>query len=155
MPREVTGKIQLTPPFFRGIVLLIQKLIMAIKLVLLKSNEEVIANVQAKVNENDEVVRIVFENPFICRLVEAPPEILMESEKDIEDKYTVQFSPWMPLSKDKIIELDPSWIVTLTEPNEWILESYNNKMNSTTEGSINEDIPISPTELGSVEVLSE
>ena len=43
---------------------------MAIKLLLLQSNEEVIADVQELVDENDKPIFIVLTNPFIVKLVE-------------------------------------------------------------------------------------
>ena len=43
--------------------------IMSIKLVLLKSNEEVIADVKELVDENDKPIFIVLENAFCCKPV--------------------------------------------------------------------------------------
>ena len=42
---------------------------MSIKLALLKSGETVIADVQAKVDQNDRVVSIAFKDPFCVELV--------------------------------------------------------------------------------------
>jgi len=104
---------------------------MSVKLVLLKSNEEVIADVQELVDENDKVLFLVLTNPITCKLVEAP-EMLMEGTESSEPRYSVQFFPWMPLSKDKRISIDPSWAVTIVEPTEMVKESYEARMNGTT-----------------------
>ena len=45
---------------------------MSIKLVLLKSNEEVIADVKELVDEDDKPIFIVLENAYCCKLIEAP-----------------------------------------------------------------------------------
>ena len=45
---------------------------MSIKLVLLKSNEEVIADVKELVDENDKPIFIVLENAYCCKLIESP-----------------------------------------------------------------------------------
>ena len=45
---------------------------MSIKLVLLKSNEEVIADVKELVDENDKPIFIVLETAFCCKLIEEP-----------------------------------------------------------------------------------
>jgi hypothetical protein len=50
---------------------------MAVKLLLLKSNEEVVADVQELVDENEKPVFIVLTNPFIVKLIENP-ELLVE-----------------------------------------------------------------------------
>ena len=53
---------------------------MSIKLLLLKSNEEVIADVQELVDENEKTIFMVLTNPFIVKLVE-DPELLTEGKE--------------------------------------------------------------------------
>ncbi len=105
---------------------------MAVKLALLKSGEQVIADIMELVNENDKVVSLVFSNPYIARLL--TPELLMESSLglDAEVEHKVSFSPWIVLSADKKMALDPKWVVTIVEPHEWIKSSYEEKMNAVT-----------------------
>jgi hypothetical protein len=105
---------------------------MAIKLALLKSGEQVIADIMELVNEDDKVVSLVFSNPYIARLL--TPELLMESSVQLNDEieHKVAFSPWIVLSADKKMALDPKWIVTIVEPHEWIKKSYEEKMNAVT-----------------------
>ncbi len=102
---------------------------MSIKLVLLKSNEEVIADVKELVDEDDKPIFIVLENPYCCKLVEAP-QMLTEG-KEGETEYSVQYYPWMPLSGDKKISIDPSWVVTIVEPSPMVKQSYEERMNGT------------------------
>jgi len=105
---------------------------MAVKLALLKSGEQVIADIMELVNEEDKVVSLVFSNPYIARLL--TPELLMENSVQLNDEieHKVAFSPWIVLSADKKMALDPKWIVTIVEPHEWIKKSYEEKMNSVT-----------------------
>jgi hypothetical protein len=105
---------------------------MAVKLALLKSGEQVIADIMELVNEDDKVVSLVFSNPYIARLL--TPELLMESSVQLTDEieHKVAFSPWIVLSADKKMALDPKWIVTIVEPHEWIKKSYEEKMNAVT-----------------------
>tara|TARA_B100001250_G_scaffold286697_1_gene248606 strand:+ start:53 stop:376 length:324 start_codon:yes stop_codon:yes gene_type:complete len=99
---------------------------MTVKLVLLKSNEEVIADVQELVDENDKVMFMVLTNPYCCKLIEAP-QMLTEGT-DSETQYSVQYYPWMPLSADKRISVDPAWVVAVTEPCEMVKTSYAERM---------------------------
>jgi len=105
---------------------------MAIKLALLKSGEQVIADIMELVNEDDKVVSLVFSNPYIAKLL--TPELLMENSVQLNDEieHKVAFSPWIVLSSDKKMALDPKWIVTIVEPHEWIKKSYEEKMNAVT-----------------------
>jgi hypothetical protein len=116
---------------------------MAVKLALLKSGEQVIADIMELVNEDDKVVSLVFSNPYVARLL--TPELLMENSLGLQDEieHKVAFSPWIVLSADKKMALDPKWIVTIVEPHEWIKTSYEEKMNSSlsetkTENSISD-----------------
>ena len=70
---------------------------MSIKLVLLKSNEEVIADVKELVDENDKPIFIVLENAYCCKLIESPV-LLTAGAEETESKFSVQYYPWMPLS---------------------------------------------------------
>jgi hypothetical protein len=105
---------------------------MAIKLALLKSGEQVIADIMELINEDDKVVSLVFSNPYIARLLTS--ELLMENSVQLNDEieHKVAFSPWIVLSSDKKMALDPKWIVTIVEPHEWIKKSYEEKMNAVT-----------------------
>jgi hypothetical protein len=105
---------------------------MAIKLALLKSGEQVIADIMELINEDDKVVSLVFSNPYIARLLTS--ELLMENSVQLNDEieHRVAFSPWIVLSSDKKMALDPKWIVTIVEPHEWIKKSYEEKMNAVT-----------------------
>ena len=72
--------------------------------VLLKSGEQVIADIMELVDEKDSVVSLVFTDPYVVRLLTS--ELLIENsingddcDDDIEHK--VSFSPWVVLSADK------------------------------------------------------
>jgi hypothetical protein len=105
---------------------------MAVKLALLKSGEQVIADIMELVNENDKVISLVFSNPYVARLL--TPELLMENSVQLNDEieHKVAFSPWIVLSADKKIAVDPKWVVSIVNPHEWIKSSYEEKMNAVT-----------------------
>ncbi len=51
---------------------------------------------------------------------------------DTEVEHKVAFSPWIVLSADKKVAVDPKWVVTIVNPHEWIKSSYEEKMNAVT-----------------------
>ena len=108
---------------------------MTVKLALLKSGEQVIADIMELVNEDDKVVSLVFSNPYVARLL--TPELLMENSVRLNDEveHKVAFSPWIVLSQDKKVAVDPAWVITVVEPHKWIKSSYEEKMDATVEGS--------------------
>tara|TARA_E500000331_G_C16638700_1_gene447528 strand:+ start:165 stop:482 length:318 start_codon:yes stop_codon:yes gene_type:complete len=99
---------------------------MTVKLVLLKSNEEVIADVQELVDEDQKVLFMVLTNAYCCKLIESP-QMLTEGDTP-QTEYSVQYYPWMPLSADKRISIDPTWVVAVTEPSEMVKTSYLERM---------------------------
>lgn len=101
---------------------------MAIKLAILKSGENVVADIKEYINEKEEVISLVFSNPYVVRLL--TPELLVEGGMGInsEVEHRVSFSPWIVLSEDKVIAVDPQWVVSIVNPHEWIKSSYEQKM---------------------------
>jgi len=112
---------------------------MAVKLALLKSGEQVIADIMELIDEKENVVSLVFTNPYIARLLTS--ELLMENSVQLNDEieHKVSFSPWIVLSQDKKVAVNPDWVVTVVEPHEWIKSSYEEKMNVTVEGTQTEN----------------
>tara|TARA_B100000035_G_C20638520_1_gene395528 strand:+ start:70 stop:390 length:321 start_codon:yes stop_codon:yes gene_type:complete len=106
---------------------------MSIKLVLLKSNEEVIADVTELVDDEDKIKYVVLSNAYCCKLIENP-ELLTEDTVEGETTYSVQYYPWMPLSAEKRIPISPDWIVAITEPCEMVLKSYTDRMEQQKDG---------------------
>lgn len=98
---------------------------MTVKLVLLKSGEDIIADVQEMVfgeDENKRVVGYFLDNPCIVKMRDKiNPEDVQEKGKA---SFQVSLYPWMPLSKDKRIPLTADWVVTMTEPIDNLKEMY-------------------------------
>lgn len=101
---------------------------MAVKIAVLKSGEQIIADIKELVDENENVVSLVFENPYVVRLI--TPQILFESNSTSESEHKVSYFPWIPLSADKKIAVDKSWVVCIVEPHEMVYTSYMEKMGS-------------------------
>lgn len=125
---------------------------MSIKLALLKSGEQVIADIKELVDDSQKVVSLVFSNPYVVQFLTA--ELLYEEAEVEEINHRVSFSPWLPLAIDKKMAVSSDWVVTIVEPNEWIKRSYEQKMDSTTEGVVNPELPIS-ADYKNIEVLTE
>jgi len=98
---------------------------MTVKLVLLKSGEDIIADIQEMVfgeDENKRVVGYFLDNPCIVKMRDKiNPEDVQEKGKA---SFQVSLYPWMPLSKDKRIPLTADWVVTMTEPIDNLKEMY-------------------------------
>lgn len=87
---------------------------MTIKLILLKSGEDVIADVSEMVVD-DKVIGYFFDTPCAVNLLTSDPQ---------SSKFKLNMKPWMPLSKDKKIPVVSDWVITITEPIDQVKEMY-------------------------------
>jgi len=92
---------------------------MSVKLLLLKSGEDVVAEVQEMVVE-EKVVGYYLKYPCRVNLVSD----LTETEGSSRVPSKIQLLPWMPLSKEKNIPVVSDWVVTITEPIEQLSKMY-------------------------------
>jgi hypothetical protein len=97
---------------------------MSIKVILLKSGDQVITDVKEVISDNKPVAYL-FTNPQ--KVTINKPFLL--SEEDNERSYEITFSQWMMLSADKEIAVPTSYVVTLVEPLDSVKEMYLEKVN--------------------------
>ena len=97
---------------------------MTIKLLLLKSGEDIISDIQEMVVGEDEERRVVgylLSKPCIIKIRDS--QVLTE-ETEVTQKSAFQVSlyPWMPLSADTTIPVPADWVVTIVEPKDKLKE---------------------------------
>ena len=92
---------------------------MTIKLMLLKSGEDIIAETtEMSVGEGEErrVVGYYLNKPCIVKM--RYPEMLTEQSEGNNKKagYEVSLFPWLPLAVEETIPVVADWVVTMVEP---------------------------------------
>ena len=100
---------------------------MTIKLVLLKSGEDIISNVsEMAVGEGDKrkVIGYYLNKPCVVKM--RNPNVLPEEQDGNTQKagYEVSLFPWMPLSKEDDIPIPADWMITMVEPVNKLKEMY-------------------------------
>ena len=98
---------------------------MSVQLALLKSGEEVVADIKEYRNSDDELVSYLFKDPYSIKIKTS--QVLIEG--DSKPKHDVVYYRWMSLSKDSDIIVNKDWIVCITDPLDTIKQSYEEKMN--------------------------
>ena len=98
---------------------------MSIKLAVLKSGEDIIADVKEIMSENN-VVGYLLHNPHSV-LCEEP--LLVEEEDEQNGSIQIRLRPWLILSKDDKVPVRPDWLVTIVEPVDMLKEMYEEKVN--------------------------
>ena len=98
---------------------------MTIKLLLLKSGEDIITDVSEMVVGEEEERRVVgqfFDRPCVVKMRDP-----REDKPDRNTKKTgfaVTLFPWMPLSKEDRIPVAADWVITMVEPVTKLKEMY-------------------------------
>ena len=96
---------------------------MTVKLALLKSGEDVVADIKEMVvGEGDDrrVVGYVFTKPCGVTLKNKAIDV----NESADDSFELKLFPWCPLAKNDAIPMSTEWVVTLVEPVDKLKEMY-------------------------------
>ena len=102
---------------------------MTVKLVMLKSGEDIIADVK-EIKSNEDVIGYYFNDPLIVKMYEPEePTVLSEgSTNQYSSKINIVFYPWVPLSAEKSVPCSADWVITIVEPIENLKKLYQEKL---------------------------
>ena len=116
---------------------------MTVKLVMLKSGEDVIADVKEIKSDND-VIGYFFHDPLTVRMYSPEKPVVLSEEngvesdhgttKEISSKVGITFYPWIPLAAEKKIPCSADWVITMVEPVENLKKLYQEKINGRNKG---------------------
>ena len=99
---------------------------MTIKILVLKSGEDVIADVKEMMTPDNKVMGYFLNKPCVVKLISNAPLTADESNPKTETKseMSVRMYPWAPLAKEVEIPLTSEWVVTMFSPVEKVLKMY-------------------------------
>ena len=100
---------------------------MTIKLILLKSGEDIISDVKEMTvgeEEQRKVIGYYLNKPCVIKM--RNPNVLPEEQDGNTQKagYEVSLFPWIPLSVEDIIPIPADWMITMVEPVNKLKEMY-------------------------------
>ena len=98
---------------------------MTIKLILLKSGEDVIADVSEMImGEGDEkrVIGYHLDKPCVIRMKN--PNLQSENGSNKKAGFEVSLFPWLPLTPETKIPITADWLITMVEPTAKLKEMY-------------------------------
>ena len=87
---------------------------MTIKVLVLKSGEDVIAGVSEMMSPTDQVMGYFLDHPCVVKL----------QAKEKNNDISVRMLTWIPIAREKMIPLSTDWVVTMVTPVESIQEMY-------------------------------
>ena len=92
---------------------------------MLKSGEQLIAEAKELVNDEKEVKGYLLDKPH--KVVTNTPLLLTE-EQNNDNSVEVTLSPWILLSEDQEVVVQPDWVVTVVEPLPSVIKMYKEKL---------------------------
>ena len=95
---------------------------MTVKLAILKSGEDIVADIKEMVvgkGDDARVVGYVLTKP--CGVSLNSKAIKVDNE---EEAYQIKIFPWCPLSKNTEIPISADWVVTLVDPIDKVKQMY-------------------------------
>ena len=110
---------------------------MSVKLVMLKSGEDIITDVK-ELKSEEGIVGYYFHNPLIVKMYHPEqPTVLNEegSSREYQSMISVQFYPWIPLSEESRIPCSADWVVTIVEPVQNIKKLYQERLDGRHKGN--------------------
>ena len=104
---------------------------MSIKLLLLKSGEQVLADTK-ELRRKDDVTIVDKVYGFLLtrphKVLANKPVVLTENF-DEERNVEITISPWILLTEDKEMTVPKEWVITIVNPIESVVEMYQEKIN--------------------------
>ena len=99
---------------------------MTIKILVLKSGEDVIADIKEMMTPDNKVMGYLLTKPCVVKLVSTAPLTAEEDDPDNEhsSEVRIRMHPWAPLAKEKQVPLSTEWVVTMFSPIEKVLDMY-------------------------------
>ena len=115
---------------------------MTVKILLLKSGEDVITDVKEMISSDEKVIGYFLTKACIIKLL---PKETEGNKKET----SISMYPWMPLAKEKDIPLPTDWVVTMVTPiekvetmyKEDVLNGENTNQTDSLDESTKSDIP--------------
>tara|TARA_B100000427_G_scaffold244360_1_gene207348 strand:+ start:67 stop:432 length:366 start_codon:yes stop_codon:yes gene_type:complete len=121
---------------------------MSIKLALLKSGDNIIADIKELISE-EKVCGYLFNKPHVVEYTVPAPVVLSE-DKDYKQPVTrdlqVALVPWILFTEEEKVPVRSDWIVTIVEPTLAVKEMYEEKVNVQSNQTDNSDEPTNLSE---------
>ncbi len=104
---------------------------MSVKLLLLKSGEQVLADTK-ELRRKDDVPMVDKVYGYLLtqpHKVSANKPLVLTENVDEERNVEITLSPWILLTEDKVMTVPKEWVITIVNPIDSIVKMYQEKIN--------------------------
>jgi len=102
---------------------------MSIKLVVLKSGEDIISHVTEMITDTYDAEGEVVGKEVFGYYLTRPCAVKLLNEEDTTDEtgrkaFEISMFPWIPLSNDKVVKIPTDWVITIVNPIEKVKDMF-------------------------------
>lgn len=99
---------------------------MSVKIARLRSGEDVISDIhEVYSKENNKLAGISLADPYMVSIIQDPANMFREGDQPYKSSNPkLGLYPWVPLSADRTVFIDPTELVCVYEPQKQVLEQY-------------------------------
>ena len=104
---------------------------MSVKLLLLKSGEQILADTK-ELRRKDDVPMVDKVYGYLLaqpHKVSANKPLVLTENVDEERNVEITLSPWILLTEDKVMTVPKEWVITIVNPIESVVKMYQEKVN--------------------------
>ena len=104
---------------------------MSVKLLLLKSGEQILADTK-ELRRKDDVPMVDKVYGFLLtqpHKVTANKPVVLTENFDEQRNVEITISPWILLTQDKVMTVPKEWVITIVNPIESVVKMYQEKVN--------------------------
>ena len=104
---------------------------MTVKLLLLKSGEQVLADTK-ELRRKDDVPMVDKVYGYLLtqpHKVSANKPLVLTENVDEQRNVEITISPWILLTEDKVMTIPKEWVITIVNPIESVVKMYQEKVN--------------------------
>ncbi len=104
---------------------------MSVKLLLLKSGEQVLADTK-ELRRKDDVPMVDKVYGYLLtqpHKVSANKPLVLTENVDEQRNVEITLAPWILLTEDKVMTIPKEWVITIVNPIESIVKMYEEKVN--------------------------
>ena len=104
---------------------------MSVKLLLLKSGEQVLADTK-ELRRKDDVPMVDKVYGYLLtqpHKVSANKPLVLTENVDEQRNVEITISPWILLTEDKVMTIPKEWVITIVNPIDSIVKMYQEKIN--------------------------
>ena len=103
---------------------------MTVKILMLKSGEDVIADVSEMVSPEERLLGYFMKKPYVVKL-HHNESFEEKSDPDKKTEFSIKLYPWMPIAKEKTVPIPVDWVISMVTPIDKLEELYVNSLGKT------------------------